>query len=283
MLRSMITAANTMNQLGQQLDVISNNIANSNTTGFKRRETNFSELLAQQFTHLPHDQAARLTPNGVRYGVGARLAATNIVLKQGTIAKTDRALDVALTKEGQFFRVLVQGENGAQEIGYTRAGAFYLTPSAENPNELMLVTSDGHPVLDENNAPILLPDGFKDITISNNGTISAVASDGRVMRRANIGITTILRPQLLQSAGDNIFTLPDVNALNVNEADVAVNMAGNLRTQISMTQGALEQSNVDLGTELTDMMITERLYQLNSRSITISDQMLGLINGIRSS
>jgi flagellar basal-body rod protein FlgG len=282
-LRSMITAANTMAQLQQQLDVISNNIANSNTTGFKRRETNFAELLAQQFTDLPHDQAARLTPNGVRYGVGARLAETNIVLKQGAIAKTDRALDVALTKEGQFFRVLVQGENGAQEIGYTRAGAFYFTPSAENRNELMLVTSDGYPVLDENNAPILIPNGYKDITISNNGTITAVAPDGRVIRRANIGITTILRPQLLQSVGDNIFTLPNLNALNVNEADVAVNMAGNLRNQISMTQGALEQSNVDLGTELTDMMITERSYQLNARAISLSDQMLGLINGIRSS
>jgi flagellar basal-body rod protein FlgG len=282
-LRSMITAANTMAQLGQQLGVISNNIANSNTTGFKRRETNFGELLAQQFTNLPNDKATRLTPNGVRYGVGARLAETNLVLAQGALTKTDRALDVALAKEGQFFRVLVQGENGAQEIGYTRSGAFYLTPSAENPNELMLVTSDGHPVLDENNAPILLPDGFKDITISNNGTITAVASDGRVMRRANIGITTILRPQLLQSVGDNIFTLPDLNALNVNEADVAVNMTGNLRNQISMTQGALEQSNVNLGTELTDMMITERSYQLNARAISLSDQMLGLINGIRSS
>ncbi|NNU94400.1 flagellar hook-basal body protein [Geobacillus sp. NFOSA3] len=279
----MITAANTMAQLGQQLDVISNNIANSNTTGFKRRETNFGELLAQQFTNLPNDKATRLTPNGVRYGVGARLAETNLVLAQGALTKTDRALDVALAKEGQFFRVLVQGENGAQEIGYTRSGAFYLTPSAENPNELMLVTSDGHPVLDENNAPILLPEGFKNITISNNGTITAVASDGRVMRRANIGITTILRPQLLQSVGDNIFTLPDLNALNVNETDVAVNMIGNLRNQISMTQGALEQSNVDLGTELTDMMITERSYQLNARAISLSDQMLGLINGIRSS
>ncbi|QNU35713.1 flagellar hook-basal body protein [Geobacillus sp. 44C] len=283
MLRSMITAANTMAQLGQQLDVISNNIANSNTTGFKRRETNFGELLAQQFTNLPNDKATRLTPNGVRYGVGARLAETNLVLAQGALTKTDRALDVALAKEGQFFRVLVQGENGAQEIGYTRSGAFYLTPSAENPNELMLVTSDGHPVLDENNAPILLPEGFKNIAISNNGTITAVASDGRVMRRANIGITTILRPQLLQSVGDNIFTLPDLNALNVNETDVAVNMTGNLRNQISMTQGALEQSNVDLGTELTDMMITERSYQLNARAISLSDQMLGLINGIRSS
>jgi flagellar basal-body rod protein FlgG len=282
-LRSMITAANTMAQLQQQLDVISNNIANSNTTGFKRRETSFGELLAQQFTNLPNDKATRLTPNGVRYGVGARLAETNLVLKQGAITKTDRALDVALAKEGQFFRVLVQGENGAQEIGYTRSGAFYLTPSAENPNELMLVTSDGHPVLDENNAPILLPEGFKDIAISNNGAITATASDGRVIRRANIGITTILRPQLLQSAGDNIFTLPDLNELNVNEADVAVNMTGNLRNQISMTQGALEQSNVELGTELTDMMITERSYQLNARAISLSDQMLGLINGIRSS
>jgi flagellar basal-body rod protein FlgG len=279
----MITAANTMAQLGQQLNVISNNIANSNTTGFKRRETNFGELLAQQFTNLPNDKATRLTPNGVRYGVGARLAETNLVLAQGALTKTDRALDVALAKEGQFFRVLVQGENGAQEIGYTRSGAFYLTPSAENPNELMLVTSDGHPVLDENNAPILLPEGFKNIAISNNGAITATASDGRVIRRANIGITTILRPQLLQSAGDNIFTLPDLNELNVNEADVAVNMTGNLRNQISMTQGALEQSNVDLGTELTDMMITERSYQLNARAISLSDQMLGLINGIRSS
>jgi flagellar basal-body rod protein FlgG len=282
-LRSMITAANTMAQLQQQLDVISNNIANSNTTGFKRRETNFSELLAQQFADLPRDEAPRLTPNGLRYGVGARLAETNIVLKQGAIMKTDRPLDVALTKEGQFFRVLIQGENGTQEIGYTRAGEFHLTPSAGNPNMLMLVTSDGNPVLDENNAPIWIPNGYKDIAISNNGTIAVTAPDGRIMRRVNIGVTTILRPQLLRSVGDNILALPNLNALNVNAADVAVNMIGNLRAQIGMTQGALEQSNVDLGTELTDMMITERSYQLNARSISISDQMLSLINGIRSS
>lgn len=282
-LRSMITAANTMAQLQQQLDVISNNIANSNTVGFKRRETSFGELLAQQFMDLPRDEAPRLTPNGLRHGVGARLAATNIVLKQGALMKTDRPLDIALTKEGQFFRVLLQGENGAQQIGYTRAGAFYLTPSAGNPNVLMLVTSDGHPVLDENNAPIWVPNGYKGIAISDNGTMTVTAPDGRVIRRVNIGVTTILRPQLLQSVGNNILTLPNLNALNVNAAGVAVNMIGNLRAQIGMMQGALEQSNVDLGTELTDMMITERSYQFNARSISISDQMLGLINGIRSS
>jgi flagellar basal-body rod protein FlgG len=279
-LRSMLTAANTMNQLQKQLDVISNNIANSDTTGFKRRDTNFAELLAQQFTNLPNDGGSRLTPNGVRYGVGARLAETNVVLAPGALMQTGRALDMALTKENQFFRVLIQKGNGEQEIGYTRAGSFYLTPSGEN--EWMLVTSDGNPVLDENNEPIVLPDGFKDITISNNGTLTAIAPDGRAMTSANLGITAILRPQLLQSAGDNVFTMPDLNALNVNAADAAVNMTGNLRTQIAVTQGALERSNVDLGTELTEMMITSRAYQLNARAISLSEQMLGLINGIRS-
>jgi flagellar basal-body rod protein FlgG len=279
-LRSMLTAANTMNQLQKQLDVISNNIANSDTTGFKRRDTNFAELLAQQFTNLPNDSGNRLTPNGVRYGVGARLAETNVVLAPGALMQTGRALDMALTKENQFFRVLIQRGNGEQEIGYTRAGAFYLTPSGENG--WVLVTGDGNPVLDENNEPIVLPDGFKDITISNNGTLTAIAPGGRAMTSANLGITTILRPQLLQSAGDNVFTMPNLNALNVNEADAAVNMTGNLRAQIAVTQGALERSNVDLGTELTEMMVTARAYQLNARAISLSEQMLGLINGIRS-
>ncbi len=278
----MITAANTMNQLQQQLDVISNNIANSNTTGFKRREASFGELLVQQFNNLPREQVNRLTPDGVRLGVGAKLAETNLVLKQGPIMQTGRSLDVALTKEGQFFRVLVQEDNGTRAIRYTRDGAFYLSPSANNPNELMLVTSDGHPVLNSNNEPIFIQDGFKNITISNTGTLTVTDPNGRVTQTVDLGITTILRPQLLQSVGENLFALPNLNALNVNEADVIVDMTGNLRQQIGMEQGALEQSNVELSTEVTDMMITQRSYQMNARSISISDQMLGLINGIRS-
>lgn len=282
MLRSMITAANTMNQLQQQLDVISNNIANINTTGFKRRETNFGELLVQQFDTLPREQANRLTPDGVRHGVGAKLAETNIVLKQGPLMQTGRSLDVAFTKEGQFFRVLVDSDNGTREIRYTRDGAFYLSPSATNPNELMLVTSDGYPVLNSNNEPILIRDGFKDIAISNTGTLKVIAPNGNVTQTVDLGVTTILRPQLLQSVGENLLALPNLNELNVNEADVAMNMTGRLRQQIGIQQGALEQSNVDLSTEVTDMMITQRSYQMNAKSISISDQMLGLINGIRS-
>jgi flagellar basal-body rod protein FlgG len=280
-LRSMITAANTMNQLQQQLDVISNNIANINTNGYKKREANFGELLVQQFNNLPREQANRLTPDGVRRGVGAKLAETSIVLKQGTVVDTGRSLDVALTKEGQFFRVLVQTENGEEAIRYTRAGAFYLSPSANNQNQLMLVTSEGYPVLDSRNEPILIHDGFKDIQISATGAVNVTAPNGEVMQTFDLGVTTILRPQLLQSLGENLYGLPNLNELNVNEADVAVNMVGNLRQAISVRQGALEQSNVDLTTEMTDMLITQRSYQMNAKSISLSDQMMGLINGIR--
>jgi flagellar basal-body rod protein FlgG len=278
MLRSMITAANTMAQLQQQLDVISHNIANVNTTGYKKREATFGELLVQQFNDLPtKDEAPRLTPNGIRYGVGAKLSSTNIQLKQGPILKSDRPLDLAFTKEGQFFRVLAE-ENGEPMIRYTRDGAFYFSPSAADPNELMLVTADGSFVLDSNNEPIRIRDGFKDIQITPNGTIHVIDASGNIVQSVELGVTTILRPQLLKSVGDNRFALPD----GVNEADVAVDMTGNLRGQIQLQQYALEQSNVELATEMSELMITQRSYQMNARSITFSDQMMGLINGIRS-
>ncbi|ANB58600.1 flagellar hook-basal body family protein [Anoxybacillus sp. B7M1] len=282
MLRSMITAANTMNQLQQQLDVISHNITNSNTPGFKRRETNFSELLVQQFTNLPNDQANRLTPAGVRRGVGAKLGETNLVLKQGALMQTGRPLDVAFAKEGQFFRVLINHQDGTSTIGYTRDGAFYLSPSEADSNELMLVTSDGYPVLDRNNEPILVRDDFQKITITNTGTIQVTDANGNVSQTVELGVTNILRPQLLQSIGDNLLAFPDLAQLGVGEADVAQDMIGNMRSQIHLQQGALEQSNVDLGTEMTDLMLTQRSYQMNAKSISISDQMLGLINGVRS-
>lgn len=281
MLRSMITAANSMNQLQRQLDTISHNIANLNTNGYKRRETNFGELLTQQFTNLPKDEANRLTPDGVRYGVGAKLAETSIVLNQGTVINTGRELDVAFTREGQFFRVLVQAENGLETVHYTRDGAFYLSPLAENPDQLMLVTKEGYPVLDSNNEPIVVEDGFKNIVISDKGEVSVIGEGGETMQTFELGVTTILRPQLLQSVGENLYGLPNLDELNVNEADVVVNMVGNLREQVGIRQSALEQSNVDLVTEMTDMMVAQRSYQMSARSISLSDQMMGLINGIR--
>ncbi|KIQ93967.1 Distal rod protein [Anoxybacillus thermarum] len=274
MLRSMITAANTMNQLHQQLDTISHNIANVNTTGYKKRDAVFEELLAQQFTNLPNrDETPRLTPVGLRLGVGAKVASTHMQMKQGSILKTDRSLDLAFTKEGQFFRILVDGA-----IQYTRDGAFYLSPSANNPDELMLVTADGYAVLDENDEPITVLDGFKDIQVTQNGTMQFIAPNGNMMQTVNIGVSYVTRPQLMQALGDNRFAF----SADVNAPNAAINLTNNNRNAISMQQYALEQSNVELATEMSELMITQRSYQLNARAITLSDQMMGLINGIRS-
>ncbi|MGP3560172.1 flagellar hook-basal body protein [Geobacillus sp. BK01] len=273
MLRSMLTAANTMNALQQRLDTISHNIANSNTVGFKRREASFAELLTEQVDRLPDDGAPRQTPPGVRYGNGARLASTMLVPAQGALIETGRALDVAFTAANQWFRVRLTGQNGAETVGYTRAGNFSFTPSA---GRLALVTSDGRPVLDETNAPVELPAGTNRIELSPTGTLTAIDASGAIVARVNLGVTAIDRPQLLEAQGDNVFTLPAVPG-------AARELNGALRNDIAIKQGALEQSNVDLGEELTGMIATNRAYQLNARAVSISEQMLGLINNLRSS
>ncbi|MEC5188092.1 flagellar hook-basal body protein [Geobacillus thermodenitrificans] len=273
MLRSMHTAANTMNALQQRLDTLSHNIANSNTTGFKRREASFAELLTQQVDRLPDDEAPRQTPAGVRYGNGAGLASTMLVTAQGPLTETGRALDFAFTAANQWFRVRVTDGNGVATIGYTRAGNFSLTPIGDR---LALVTSDGRPVLDETNAPIELPTHATGFQLSPTGTLTATDANGAVVARVNLGVTVIRRPQLLEALGDNVFTLPTAPGATQE-------LNGNLRSQIAMKQGALEQSNVDLGEELIGLMATTRAYQLNARAISISEQMLGLINNLRSS
>jgi flagellar basal-body rod protein FlgG len=269
--RSLITATNTMTQLQKQLDNISNNIANINTTGFKRRETNFQELLVQQFNNQPinRNEIGRLTPNGIRQGVGAKVSHTSLQLAQGSITTTERALDVALLKENQFFQVEVDGAPR-----YTRDGSFSL--SVLDNAELQLVTSEGHPVQSEN-GPIIFNEGYSSFTISENGQLTVQYPNGGD-EVFNLSVVEIKRPQLLQSAGNNVYSLPNLQPLNIGQADVFAAIG---RNDISVQQGALEQSNVELQKEMTELINTQRSYQFNAKSISIADQMMGLINGIR--
>jgi flagellar basal-body rod protein FlgG len=274
--RTMLTATNTLNQLQNKMDVISHNIANVDSTGFKRKQATFTDLMVQQFQNQsdPQSEVGRLTPNGIRQGTGARLAQISSVGSLGSIKTTDRQLDMALTKEGQMFRVLVQGENGS-EVQYTRDGAFYLTPVSETEN--MLVTSAGYPVLDENNDTILISAEANEFQLQGNGNL--VVNGGASIP---LGVSFVNHPQFLVQTGANLLGLPDNLAdLNVNEADVITNLIGPARNEISMRQGALEQSNVDLSKEMTDLIEVQRSYQFQTRSISIADQMMGLVNGIR--
>ncbi|MCH1625179.1 flagellar hook-basal body protein [Ferdinandcohnia quinoae] len=282
-MRTMITATNTMSQLQKQMDTIGNNLANLNTTGYKRREVNFSELLYQQFNNqpFPEQEVGRLTPNGIRQGVGAKLGHTNISMTQGSIKTTDRPLDIAFTKEGQFLQVMVE-ENGVQTPHFTRDGALYLSPLADGSNQVGLVNSSGNPVLDEDGDPITFFDNFKEVNISPNGVISVIPSQAGLPNQVyNLSVVEVHRPQLLESVGGNLFALPNLNELGVAADEVFTSLQGNLRGQVGMQQGALEQSNVDMSTEMSDLLMAQRSYQFNAKSISISDQMMGLVNGIR--
>lgn len=276
MLRSMITATNTMGQLQQQLDTIGNNLANVETQGYKRTETSFSELVRQQFNNQPNrdNEIGRTSELGIRQGTGAKLGST-LVFSQGSLKQTGRSLDIAFTSPNQFLQIDVDGETQ-----YTRDGSLYLSPTTDGTNRLMLTTAEGRQVLDENQNPIIFEDTFKELLISNDGTITAVPkTDADPTQIFGLGVVQVDRPQMLVSNGNNRYGLGDLGGIPIN--DVLTYLEGGLRGDVAMQQGSLEMSNVDLSKEMTDLMISQRSYQMNAKSITMGDQMLGLINGVR--
>lgn len=273
--RTMITATNTLSQLQKQMDIISNNMANVDTNGYKRREATFTDLLVQEFNNQEraNKEVNRLTPNGIRQGTGAKLGQAQLIMNQGALKQTGRSLDTAFTKEGQLFKVLVQ-TNGVNEVQYTRNGALYLSPLSDT--EVMLVNGDGLPVLDENNNPITINGEAKDYNINANGQLTVTKTAG-VTEVFNLGVVRVNKPQFLEQRGGNLLGLP----ANIAEDEVLTELTGGLRAEISLQQGALEQSNVDLSKEMTELINVQRAYQFQSRSVTLADQMMGLVNGIR--
>jgi len=279
--RTMITATNSLSQLQKQMDMISHNMANIDTAGYKRRDASFTDLLVQEFRNQPNDalERNRQTPFNVRQGTGARLGQTQLIMTQGSLKTTDRALDTAFTAEGQFYRVMVQNENGGTSLNLTRNGALYLSPISNN--ETMLVNSDGHAILDENNQPITITGNVKSFKINETGNFSAEMYDG-TSQEVNLGVVLVKKPQFLEQKGGNLLGLPaDLNGLGVTEADILTELTGPLRNQVSIQQGVLEQSNVDMSKEMTDLINVQRGYQFHAKTITLADQMLGLVNGIR--
>ncbi|WP_409296037.1 flagellar hook-basal body protein [Peribacillus sp. SCS-26] len=277
--RTMITATNTLSQLQKRMDIISNNMSNVQTNGYKRKETYFTDLLAQEFQNQgrPDKEKGRLTPDGIRVGTGAKLSQSRMVLTQGSLKTTDRDLDVALTKDNLFFKI--RGDQN--RTAYTRDGAFYLTPAGNGGNSMALVTGNGSAVLDEQDRPIVINGEIDNLIFNENGQLRATMQNGDV-QAFNLGIVSVKKPHFLEQQGTNLYTLPGgLNRLGVTEDEVFTQLNGGLRNQISLQQGSLENSNVDLSKEMTDLLNVQRSYQFQSRSITQADQMAGLVNGIR--
>lgn len=279
MLRTMITATNTMGQLQSKLDIISNNIANSNTNGYKAKESTFSELLYQQFNNDQLDPTVRQTPVGIRYGVGASLGQIQTNPKQGLLQNTDRDLDFAFNKPKQYFNILMpDGENGTKTV-YTRQGDFYVSPL--NNGTVMVVNADGYPVADATGQAITLPENVTGFAVREGGTLEATYANGEIIR-TDLAVTEFQKPQVMEHISGTYVGLPNnLEELGFTEADVLTELQGANRQQIGLQNGMLEMSNVDISKEMTDLIQTQRSYQFNARSVTLADQMLGLINSIR--
>ncbi|WP_413364781.1 flagellar hook-basal body protein [Lysinibacillus sp. 3P01SB] len=276
MIRTMNTAANTLGQIQLQLDTISNNIANSNTKGYKAKQATFQELLYQQHNNDKLDRTLRQSPVGIRQGVGAHISQIQSNETQGSIQLTGRNLDFAMTAENQYFNVVMQDGS----TGFTRQGNFYMSPQQDGTN--LLVTGDGYPVLSANGNTISFPQGVTEFTMSEAGTLNVMNENGQVIQY-DLAVTKITKPQVMEQLnGGTYLSLPaNLAELGYAEGDVLTELQGQNRNEVSMQIGALEMSNVDLSKEMTNLIAAQRSYQYNSRAVTIADQMLGLINGIR--
>ena len=279
MLRTMITATNTMSQLQSQLDIIGNNLSNSNTHGYKSKEVKFQELLYQQFNNDKLDKTDRQSPVGIRYGVGAALAQSQMNWKQGSIQSTGRDLDFAFQEPKQYFQVIMpDGQNG-EKTAYTRQGAFYVSP-VEN-GQLMLVNGEGYPVADAQGQAITLREGVSRFSVNESGVLVAEYPDGTTDQR-ELAVSVLQKPQFMEHLSAAYIVIPEnLDELGANAEDVMVDLQGAARGEISLSNQVLEMSNVDVSKEMTDLMTTQRQYQFSARSISIADQMMGLINGIR--
>lgn len=273
MSRAMIQAAATMGQLQQKLDIIGNNLANSQTNGYKQKQTEFSSMLVQQIDHLQHASRmdGRLTPDGIRVGTGARLGAIHQNDRLGSFRETERGLDVALLDPNHYLQVQVD-DSGATETRFTRDGALYLQP-VNNDNSVMLTNANGNPIIGAD-GPIVIANGFDAIKINEQGAI-ITRRNQMEQEEGQIQLVHIERSRMLEHTGRNMLRIPDNAGI---PADMVQQVAGN---EAIVQVGALEQSNVDLAEEMTELLKTQRSYQYNARTITMGDQMYGLINQLR--
>ncbi|MDS9472260.1 flagellar hook-basal body protein [Sporosarcina pasteurii] len=278
MIRTMITATNTMNQLQHQFDIIGNNLANASTHGFKASQASFQEMLYEQFTNDKADRAPRQSPVGIRYGTGAKIAQTQMNWKLGSLQATERQLDFALTTPKQYFNVIMPTEGGEETV-YTRQGSFYITPI--EGGQLMLVNDDGNPIANAQGMPIVFNDDVAHYSVQPGGILEVTGNNGTVTS-IELGITVIERPNFMEHLSGTYIGLPrNMAELGVTEEEIFTNLQGADRNIIGLQNGVLETSNVHYEKEMTDLINVQRNYQFNARAVTLADQMLGLINGIR--
>ncbi|MBX9815179.1 MAG: flagellar basal-body rod protein FlgG [Proteobacteria bacterium SG_bin5] len=241
-----------------RMRVISNNLANVNTTAYKRDRAAFATLAYQTVT-APGAASTQQTQyaTGLNLGTGVRIQGTARIDTQGSLAQTGNSLDLALDGSG-FFQVQLPGG----QLGYTRAGNF--SRSAQG----LLVTADGYQV----QPGITIPENATSITIGTDGTVSAaIPNQAELQQLGQLQVATFPNPAGLQSRGDNYL-------LESAASGAAVLGVPGDQGRGNVRQGMLEGSNVNVVEELVDMIETQRAYEVNSKMIAATDEMLKYVN-----
>ncbi|XOZ34389.1 flagellar basal-body rod protein FlgG [Halomonadaceae bacterium KBTZ08] len=241
----------------KQLSTISNNLANVNTNGFKRDRANFQDLLYQT-ERQPGGLSSqnRELPSGLQLGTGVRVVATTKEHTQGDMKVTEQSLDMAIDGKG-FFQV--QTPEG--DVAYTRNGEFQLN------SEGTIVTPNGNPLQPNIN----VPENATQITVGRDGTVSAkIANEPDPQQLGQIDLATFVNPQGLEAVGSNLYRETAASG------DPLIGEAGIDGTG-TIEQGMLEGSNVEVVEEMVNMITTQRAYEMNSKVVSSSDQMLQFI------
>ncbi len=261
-MRSLNIAATGM--LAQQLnvEVISNNIANINTTGFKRQRAEFHDLLYQNLLRAgtSSSDTGTVVPSGIQVGLGVKPAATYRVTEQGNLSITENELDLAINGKGYFAVELPSGETA-----YTRAGAMGRSADGD------LVTANGFVI----QPGITIPDDAVAITVNAQGEV-IVALDGQTAP-SNVGqlqLANFANEAGLQAIGNNML-------LETRASGAASLAAPGSNGYGSIQQGALETSNVNIVAEITNLITAQRAYEMNSKVIQASDEMMSSVNQLR--
>ncbi|MFO1068451.1 MAG: flagellar basal-body rod protein FlgG [Geminicoccaceae bacterium] len=261
-MRSLSVAATGMMAQQLNVEVISNNIANMTTTGYKLRRPEFQDLLYQSQRRIGASSSTdgTIVPAGVQLGLGVKTAAVYRVHGQGDLVNTENRYDLAVQGEGFFVVDLPTGERG-----YTRSGNFQLSPDG------LLVTPDGYTV----SPGITVPQDAVEVSISQEGQVTAKLQGQVAMQDlGQLELATFVNPSGLEAIGSNLLLETDASGPALLGAPGSEGLG-------TVQQGFLESSNVNPVQELTALIAAQRAYDMNSKVITASDQMLATVTQLR--
>lgn len=254
MIRSLWIAKTGLEAQQTQMDVVSNNLANVSTNGFKRSRAVFEDLLYQTLRQ-PGAQSSQQTqvPSGLQIGTGVRPVATERIHMQGNLQRTENPMDIAINGKG-FFQILMPDGSTA----YTRDGAFQVDSQGQ------VVTASGYPV----QPALTIPADALSVSIGRDGTVTVMqAGNATPTQVGSLQLASFINPAGLQSEGENLYKetaasgSPSANTPGTNGLGV-------------LNQFYVETSNVNVVEEMVNMIQTQRAYEINSKAITVSDQML---------